>query len=82
MEWLLEQACETAGIKPVSANAPAGVELLQRSNGNSSWLFALNHSVEKVTVPFDGHGRDLLTGAQVNGSIELEPAGVAIIQLK
>jgi len=81
IDWLLEQTCETAGIKPVCANAPAGVELLQRSNGNSSWLFVLNYSAEKVTVPFDGHGHDLLTGAQVNGSIELEPAGVAIVQL-
>ena len=82
MDWLLKQACETANIEPVSPNVPAGVELLQRSNGNSSWLFVMNYSAEKVTVPFEGHGQDLLTGAQVNGSIDLGPAGVAIVQLK
>ena len=82
MAWLLEQVCETAGIQLVSRNAPAGVELVQRSNGNSAWLFILNHSMDKVTVPFQEHGHDLLTGAAVNGSIELEPTGVAIIQLK
>lgn len=81
MAWLMEQVCETANIKPVSSNAPDGVELLRRVNGNSSWLFVLNHSEEKVEVPLEGHGRDLLTGRQVRGSIELEPTGVAVIQL-
>ncbi len=81
MEWLIEQVCKSASIQPVSMNAPAGVELLQRTNGKSSWLFALNYSAEKVTIPFDGRGRDLLTGANFNESIYLDPTGVAIIQL-
>ena len=81
MDWLLQQVCETAGVQPISPNAPAGVELLQRSNGSSAWLFVLNHSAEKVTVPFGGHGLDLLTGRQVDEAVELEPAGVAVIQL-
>ena len=81
MDWLLEQVCKTAGVQPVSANAPAGVELLQRVNGKSSFLFLLNHSNEKVNVPFDGHGCNLLTDTDVNGSVELEPSGVAVIQL-
>jgi beta-galactosidase len=61
---------------------PVGVEILQRVNGNSSWLFILNHSSEKVTVPLEEHGRDLLTGAEVRGSVILDPTGVAVIQLK
>lgn len=82
VEWLLEQVCETAGVSPVLSNVPAGVELLQRADGNTSWLFVLNHSTEKVTVPLQQAGSDLLTGASVNGSLELKPAGVAVIQLK
>ena len=81
MDWLMGHVCGTAGIKPVAANAPAGVELLHRVNGNSSWLFVLNHSTEKVTISLEQHGRDLLTGKQVKGSLELEPTGVAVIQL-
>ena len=81
MEWLIEHVCVATGLKPVAANAPTGIELLRRSNGNSSWLFVLNHSAEKVVVPLEEHGQDLLTGAQVNGSIELAPSGVAVIQL-
>lgn len=81
MDWLIEQLCIKADVKSLVSNIPAGVELLQRTNGNSSWLFILNHLAEKVTVAFDGHGRDLLTGLQINGSIELEPVGVVILQL-
>lgn len=82
MQWLIEQVCKTAGIQPVSTNAPAGVELLHRTNGASSFIFALNHSNEKVNVPIAGQGCDLLTGNQINGSVNLEPSGVAVIQLK
>jgi len=81
MAWLMEQVCETAGIKPIAPNMPEGVELMRRVNGNASWLFVLNHSGEKVEVPVEGHGRELLTGQQVDGSIELEPMSVAVIQL-
>jgi beta-galactosidase len=82
MEWLIENICKTAGVQPVFAKVPAGVELLQRVNGKSSFLFALNHSGEKVTVPIEGQGRDLLTDTEVNGSVELEPSDVAVIQMK
>lgn len=79
MDWLLAHACETAEVE--SANLPAGVELLQRTDGTSTWQFVLNYSNVKVVVPFERSGVNLLTGTQVNGSLELEPTGVAIVQL-
>ena len=82
LDWLLEHACKTAGVQPVSANAPAGVELLHRTNGKSSWLFVLNQSMETVNVSIEAQGHDLLTGTEVNGSVALEPTGVAVIQLR
>ena len=78
MDWLLALACKTAEVE--SANLPQGIEILQRTNGTSTWLFVLNYSSEKVTVPLQQCGVDLLTGTQVNGSLELEPTGVMIIQ--
>ena len=81
MEWLIEHVCKTAGVQPVSVNVPAGVEILRRVNGNSSFLFVLNHSSEKVNVPIETQGLDLLTGIEMNGSVELEPSGVAVIQM-
>lgn len=79
MDWLLAHACGIAGVR--SANLPAGVELLQRTDGTSTWLFALNYSNDKVIVPFEGNGVDLLTGTKVNGSLGLEPTGIAVVQL-
>ncbi len=79
MDWLLAHACKTAEVR--STVLPAGVELLQRTNGTSTWLFALNYSNGKVTVPLEGSGVDLLTGASVNGSLELEPTGIAVVRL-
>jgi len=78
MDWLLTHVCETAGVE--STNLPSGVEYIKRTNGTSTWLFVLNYSSKKVNVPFKGGGVDLLTGTQVNGSLELEPTGVMIIQ--
>ncbi len=82
MDWILKQACDAAGIEPILPHVPAGVEVIQRVNGNSIWLFLLNHSAEKVTVPFTGAGTNLLTDTAVKSSIELEPTDTAIIQLK
>jgi len=80
MAWLMENICETAGVKPVVSNAQTGVEILRRANGNSAWLFVLNHSSDRISVSLEKSGRDLLTGREVNGSIELEPFDVAIVQ--
>jgi len=79
MDWLLELTCKTAGVR--SINLPAGVELLQRTDGNSTWLFVLNYSGKEVEVPLDGSGIDLLSGAQFSKSLRLKPMDVAIIQL-
>jgi len=82
MEWLLEHVCTSADITPVVVNAPAGVELLQRRDETSSFLFALNHSNESVQVTFEGQGCNLLTDIDVDGSVELAPSDVAVIQMK
>jgi len=79
MDWLLELTCKTAVVQ--SKSLPAGVELLQRTNGKTTWLFVLNYSDEKVIVPFEDRGIDLLTGIKASNSLELEPRDVVIIQV-
>ncbi len=81
LDWLVGQLCEKANVQPVEERAPVGVELLRRSNGQQTWLFALNHAKERVTLPLAESGRDLLTGAQVSNSIVLDPLGVAIVEI-
>jgi len=79
MDWRLELACKTAGVQPKTL--PAGIELLQRTNGKSTWLFVLNYSGKEVEVPLDESGIDLLSGAQFNKSLSLKPMDVAIVQV-
>ena len=50
LAWLVRRACEAAGVRAV-AEAPAGVELVSRKNGQGEWLFVLNHSGEAQNVP-------------------------------
>ena len=79
MEWLLEQARQSAGVK-ATVVAPEGVELVRRTNGTQSWLFALNHSIEDMQVSLDGPGYDLLSQTRVEKSLRLAPMQVAIVQ--
>ena len=58
------------------SNVPAGVEVLHRTNGKFEFVFVLNYSNERVTVPLEQSGVDLLTGNKTNNSIELEPTGL------
>jgi beta-galactosidase len=80
MDWLLVQACQTAGVESVAARVAAGVELLRRANGSQTWLFALNHSETEVNIPLNQPGYEMLSGTQLDRSLHLEPRGVAIVQ--
>jgi beta-galactosidase len=79
-EWLLAQACRTAGIGPVVPNAPAGVELVRRTNGTHTWLLALNYASETVHLPLAQPGVEVLSGRRLDGSVSLGPLDVAIIK--
>jgi len=81
MDWFIEQSCKASGIKPVAPDLPAGVELVRRTDGARSWLFALNHSSEEVKVPLDQPGYEMLSDAKLDRTLQLGPMDVAIIQL-
>jgi beta-galactosidase len=81
MAWLMNQACTTAGIRPVVSSSPAGVEFVVRTNGTHSWLFALNYSNEEVTIPLEQPGYEVLSETSLDKSLRLGPGDVAILQL-
>jgi beta-galactosidase len=82
LDWVLKRAGDEANAQPAAPALPAGVECVRRRRGPQAWLFVLNHSAEKVAVTLDLPGQDLLTGAPPGAALELEPAGVAIVQLQ
>ncbi|ONI75681.1 beta-galactosidase [Kribbella sp. ALI-6-A] len=73
---LLDQALRGAGIElPV---LPAGVELVRRHAEGTTWTFLLNHGDAAAVVPVEG--LDLLSGAEVNGSLVLPAGGQAVVR--
>jgi beta-galactosidase len=73
---LLARVADGAGVRPVLAGAPLGVETVRRGE----LLFLLNHGREPVTVELPDAHRDLLTDETVDGEITLGRYGVAVLR--
>ena len=73
-----------AGVSPVVADVPAGVEVVRRQvtgtgdDPGTGFLFVLNHTPDDVVVAADGV--DLLTGARAEGKLTVAAHGVAVVQ--
>jgi beta-galactosidase len=75
---LLAGVCERAGVRPVVAGLPAGVEAVLRRGEAADFLFLLNHGAEPATVA--ARGIDLLTGAEHDDRVEVPGGGVAVLR--
>lgn len=79
MGLLLWRLCRDAGIG-LSLDAPPGVETVRRTSDEASFLFVLNHNEEAAQVELEGPATDLLTGEGREGTLTLEPFGVAVLR--
>ena len=75
---LLARVARDAGARPVLEGLPEGVEAVRRGE----LLFLLNHGAKSVTVPVAGRHQDLLGKRCVDGSVELERHGVALLRAR
>ncbi|MFF6883923.1 beta-galactosidase [Streptomyces sp. NPDC012421] len=73
---LLTEAAREAGIHPVLAGLPDGVEAVRRGD----LLFLLHHGRAPVTVRVPGRHRDLLTGTTVDDTLTLDRFGAAVLE--
>lgn len=76
LRTLLGGVAREAGVEPVLAGLPDGVEAVRRGE----LLFLLNHGRAPVTVAVPGDREDLLTGHAVHGRVELGRHGVAVLR--
>ena len=76
---LLQRVCEEAGMRPTAEVLP-GVDAVRRKTEDASFLFLLNHNQETVEVRLPNPGRDLLTGAEHDSQLILDPFGVAVLK--
>ena len=75
-DWLLELAQVAPG-----PDAPAGVEVCERWQGEERFLFVLNHTAEPQTVTLDRDYVDLLSGdAVAAGALRWRPYDVRVLQ--
>ncbi|CAA9295407.1 MAG: GH42 [uncultured Chloroflexia bacterium] len=72
--WLLN----LAGVSLCFEND--GLEITERSRGDTRLRFVLNHSEEERRV--SAHGYDLLTDKAVEGEVSLAPKGVMVLKIE
>ncbi|MFI6649394.1 beta-galactosidase [Streptomyces sp. NPDC050529] len=73
---LLGDVVREAGVEPVLAGLPEGVEAVRRGE----LLFLLHHGRDSVTVAVPGAHEELLTGRTVEDRVELGRYGVAVLR--
>ncbi len=73
---LLGGVVREAGVEPVLAGLPEGVEAVRRGG----LLFLLHHGRDTVTVTVPGAHEELLTGRTVEDRVELGRYGVAVLR--
>ncbi|MEU7844310.1 beta-galactosidase [Micromonospora sp. NPDC049114] len=74
---LVARLLDEAGVRPV-AQAPTGVEVVRRRDGERSWLFAINHTDTEVRVA--ASGAELLTGTRCAGELTVPAGEVAVVR--
>lgn len=78
MTGLMNYLSQKADI-PVRMYRIEGIETVEATDGKSTALFLMNHNSYPVIVPLEKDYKDLLTNEAVNGTITIEPYGVAIL---
>ncbi|MFI6703438.1 beta-galactosidase [Streptomyces sp. NPDC050509] len=73
---LLARVAEGAGVSPTLEGLPEGVEAVRRGE----LLFLLNHGEKAVTVPVAGRRHEVLGDRPVDGAVELDRFGVAVLR--
>ncbi|WP_432574442.1 beta-galactosidase [Kineococcus sp. SYSU DK005] len=75
---LLREVCAAGGVQPVAvASGPVDVQRRRGADG-TSFLFALNHGEEPASVRVSGF--DEVSGAEVDGVLDLDPGASAVVR--
>jgi beta-galactosidase len=78
MDEVVGRVLAAAGVCPVVDGAGDGVDAVRRRGAGSSWLTVVNHRPTPAAVA--ARGVELLTGAAVEGKLEIAAGDVAIVR--
>ncbi|SCL31715.1 beta-galactosidase [Micromonospora nigra] len=74
---LVARLVADAGVRP-AAEAPPGVEVVRRRDGDRSWLFVVNHTGDAARLA--ATGVELLSGASCAGTLVVPAGEVAVVR--
>ncbi|NPD03600.1 beta-galactosidase [Nocardioides sp. zg-1308] len=74
---LVERLVAETGIERLPGAGPL-VEVTRRVGEDAQWLFVINHGHAQAEVPV--HGVELVSGADVTGSLVVPAGGVAVVR--
>ncbi|WP_431323583.1 beta-galactosidase [Rhizobium sp. YTU87027] len=80
VEGLADQLFARAGIAPLVADLPPGVEVAVRESEDRMLMFVMNTDEAPVILASLPSGTDLLTGHDIRSPLTLEPYGCAVIR--
>jgi beta-galactosidase len=80
VEGLADQWFSRAGIAPLIADLPKGVEVTVREAEDRKLMFILNTDAASVSLASLPYGTDLLTGHDTRSGMTLGPYGCAVIR--
>jgi beta-galactosidase len=78
---LVAALMEDAGVSAI-VDPPDGVEVSVREGEGRQLLFVINHTEQERVVEVPAGKRELLGGVTTSETLELEPYGVAVVQVK
>lgn len=73
--WLAD-----AGVKPLVAGVPAGVEVCERTGAGKKVLILINHNTTPESVTLPGAMKNLLAGGAEVSRVSLPKYGVAVLE--
>ncbi len=76
MKALMKFIAQEAGLLPVLADLPEGVEAVRRISKGIEYLMVMNHNETEAQIKLDGEFTDMITGEKVRNDVKIQPYGV------
>jgi beta-galactosidase len=86
LRWLLDLVCRVAGVSTagglasdMDADATGALEVVERRDASSRWLFVLNHGTTAAELPLDAPAVDAIRGTRFEETARVEPMDLVIL---
>ncbi len=83
MAWLVDRLLKSSGVEGQQCvEAPPGVEVVCRAEGERNWVFVLNHTDERIEAVTNEPCVEVLRGDRISRRLEVEAGDVAVLRMR